>query len=81
MFKKSKKSAKSHLIAGLFPATDVSLKWQNILFIIRCHQLIPTGGNRILVNPGGNLGFGWALLRKVVISIKISITFAITKWI
>jgi len=45
------------------------------LRVIRCHQLIPTGGNRILVNPGGNLGFGWALLRSFLKNLSVATMF------
>eukprot|EP00088_Acartia_fossae_P024896 TRINITY_DN2573_c1_g1_i4.p1 TRINITY_DN2573_c1_g1~~TRINITY_DN2573_c1_g1_i4.p1 ORF type:complete len:313 (-),score=39.07 TRINITY_DN2573_c1_g1_i4:263-1201(-) len=45
------------------------------LRVIKCHQLIPAGGNRVLITPGGNLGFGWALLRSFLKNLSVATMF------
>jgi len=45
------------------------------LRVIKCQHLISTGGNRVLVTPAGNLGFGWALLRSILKNLSVATMF------
>jgi len=45
------------------------------LKIVKCDQVVPIGGMRVLVAPGNNLGIWWALLRSFIKNISLAIFF------
>lgn len=45
------------------------------LKIVKCDQVIPLGGMRVLVTPGNNLGIGWALLRSFFKNVSLAVFF------
>jgi len=45
------------------------------LKIVKCDQVVPLGGMRVLVTPGNNMGIWWALLRSFIKNISLAIFF------
>jgi uncharacterized RDD family membrane protein YckC len=47
------------------------------LKIVKCEQVIPMVGSRVLVIPGDNMGIWWALLRSFIKNLSLAIFFPI----
>lgn len=47
------------------------------LKIVKCHQIVPLGLNRVQVQPASDLGFGWALARSVLKNFSLAFFFPV----